>query len=306
MNKIECFKINIIELNDDAPMDVLSGKSIYRVQCNKIPFVLEPEVIDADPFLFVHNDRLYMFYESKTLYEPGVIRMVSTVDLKNWTDPVIVLAEPFHLSYPFVFEDDGVVYMIPESGQNHSIRLYQAEDEGLTNFRFVKDLIRRDLKTESKPSIDFCDSSILKKDGIYYLFTSDKLSDTYRLRLFYSETLNGDYIEHPKSPIVCSNKYGRCGGSIIKGSNGLFRVAQDCQNGYGDNIHILTIEELNKESYKEHLLKKDVLPGSGFYARGGHQLNLVNYKGRIILATDAKEYHWYIMGRIYRRLKHFQ
>ena len=40
----------------------------------------------------------------------------------------IVLAEPFHLSYPYVFEWQGSHYMIPESGAAKSVRLYRASE----------------------------------------------------------------------------------------------------------------------------------------------------------------------------------
>ena len=37
----------------------------------------------------------------------------------------VVLEENFHLSFPFVFEDSGNLYMIPETAENQQIRLYE-------------------------------------------------------------------------------------------------------------------------------------------------------------------------------------
>ena len=43
--------------------------------------------------------------------------MVSTDDLKHWTKPISILNdEGTHFSFPYVFEDNGSVYMIPETG----------------------------------------------------------------------------------------------------------------------------------------------------------------------------------------------
>src|SRR5262249_34152275 len=40
--------------------------------------------------------------------------------------PKPVLELPYHLSYPFVFERDGQMWMVPESGANRSVDLYRA------------------------------------------------------------------------------------------------------------------------------------------------------------------------------------
>jgi len=44
----------------------------------------------------------------------------------DWTYQQIVLDEPYHLSYPYVFEWQGDYYMVPESYQVNSILLYRA------------------------------------------------------------------------------------------------------------------------------------------------------------------------------------
>ena len=40
----------------------------------------------------------------------------------------MVLEEQFHLSYPYIFEHEDRVYMIPETNEANEIRLYQAVD----------------------------------------------------------------------------------------------------------------------------------------------------------------------------------
>ena len=75
------------------------------------------------------DNELYLFYELQHWDDPGCIAMIKTKDLKVWSKPQMVLKEPFHLSFPFVFEDQGVIYMIPESQEDDSIRLYCANDD---------------------------------------------------------------------------------------------------------------------------------------------------------------------------------
>ena len=105
-------------------------------------------------------------------------------------------------------------------------------------------------------------------------------------------------------------KYGRNGGCIIKKGDSLFRVAQDCVKRYGDNVHVMKIDELNNKSYPEHLQMENIIPLSvPFYAEGGHQFYQTVFQGYTIVATDAKEYHeyplahkMYKLGRIPHKL----
>ena len=56
----------------------------------------------------------------------GEIGLASSDNTVQWTYQGIVLSEPFHLSYPYIFKWMGDYYMVPESFQAHSIRLYKA------------------------------------------------------------------------------------------------------------------------------------------------------------------------------------
>lgn len=58
----------------------------------------------ADPFLFVRDDRLYLFYESQVADDFGRIDCAE-IDGHRIRHLGTVLAEPFHLSYPSAFAD---------------------------------------------------------------------------------------------------------------------------------------------------------------------------------------------------------
>ena len=163
MNKIECFKIQLFTIENGK------RQSILQIKNDKHTLFSEPTVIVADPFLFVHDGYFYLFYEQKKLRHNGTIMMMRTDDLKNWSEPVEVLQEEFHLSYPWVFEKDGHIYMIPETCGDRSVRLYEAVNPELTEFRFVKTLIEQD---DDDLDFSFSDSSVVERDGKYYLFTT--------------------------------------------------------------------------------------------------------------------------------------
>ena len=296
MNKIECFKIQLYAINREKTQCIL------RLVNDRHTVFREPTIIVADPFLFVHDDILYLFYEQKKLYHNGTIMMRRTDDLIHWSEPAEVLRESFHLSYPWVFEKDGHIYMMPETCGDKSIRLYEAANDELTEFKFVRSLLEQERNDNIE--ISFSDSSIVMRDEIYYLFTTIRSEGVNQLRLFYSRDLMGKYKEHAKSPVCVSNKYGRNAGSLIEHKDGLFRVAQDCEKGYGDNIHVLKVKELSLDNYVEDVLKENIFSKDDkFYRQGGHQLNFVEFKGKKIFVTDAKEYHYFTLNRLLHKVK---
>lgn len=80
----------------------------------------------ADPFLFEKNGTVYLFmemFDNRT--ERGVIGCSEYRD-GGFTEPRVVLSESFHLSYPYVFEKDGAVYMMPETHEENYIGTYRA------------------------------------------------------------------------------------------------------------------------------------------------------------------------------------
>ena len=250
----------------------------------------KPRRFQADPFLFVKDDELYLFYELQHWDDPGCIAMMKTKDLKTWTNPQIVLSEHFHLSFPYVFEDHGEIYMIPESQENDSIRLYKA-NENLTSFCYVRTLLKQDRTKD----MNFClnDSHVYFKDGKYYLFTSYQKDWTYYQELYVSDNLlSGTFVRHPQSPICLSNEYGRNGGSLIDYHGRLLRVTQDCHRDYGDNVSLMEISKMDEDNYEETLFMRNMFPQNNIFVDGGHQLNILQFMGKYIYATDYKVNKW--------------
>lgn len=302
MERTECFKIQILKAKQKDIFDIKKMKPLYQINYNRGNLINEPVTIKADPFLFIHNNLLFLFYEEKPLYHKGRIVMTYTRDLKHWTKPTVVLKEAFHLSFPWVFKENGHVYMLPETGESGSVRLYKAIDEHLTTFKLKKVLLTEE-SVQAKIDISFADSSIYKKDGVYYLMTTLNCNRINQLYLFTSDSLGGPYHKHPCSPVCSSNKYGRNAGSLFEYDGHFYRVAQDCEIRYGDNIHIFIIDKLNEKEYQEHLVESDIIPTDlPFYKEGGHQFNFTIFNNQTVVATDAKEYHVYVWNRILHKL----
>lgn len=232
----------------------------------------------ADIFLFAWKDRLYAFYEYQSkLNAKGLIYMVSTSDGIKWEKPKKVLEEIVHLSFPSVFEDKGQVFMIPETSFLKEVRLYKSNDD-LTSFNFVKTLLSGER---------FVDSCIYVKDGLYYLFTSVQHDDnSYDLRLYYSDSLEGEWILHPASPLTSGKENARNAGSVFEYNNMILRPAQECRHFYGNNTHLFKVTKISKESYEEEPFALDVIPRGWRGALGGHQLSIAVFKGKTYVGVD--------------------
>jgi len=287
----------ILSIAVDDLFAIEKHKIIKRINSSRNPFSLNPVVIVADPFLFVHKEELYLFYEEQVeLKGKGVIKMTKTQDLKKWTKPLVVLQEDFHLSYPNVFELDGQIFMLPETGDDNSIRLYTPNDD-LTKWTFYKNLLM---------GRHFTDSDIVLHNGTFFLFTTDYTDKTNILRMYYSDKLGTQWIEHIQSPIANGKNTGRCGGSIINYNSKLYRPCQLTQKRYGEGVDLYEITALSKEEYKEERIKTVIPNVKKNYREGGHHFNCYSFKNQVILATDIFEMklnYWEVAKRLISKLK---
>lgn len=291
----ECF--DTLVLSCDNPFDLRDCKVIKRVNCSRNILAFSPVTITADPFLVVKDDTLYLFYEEYRYRDKGIIKMISTNDLVTWSKPKVVLTEDFHLSYPWVFQHDGQWYMIPETSAVHELRLYRAVNNELDRFEFAKTVLTHDDEDEY-PLMDYCDSSIVKKDDNFFLFTTLNHGGENELHLYYSDSLDGDYQRHPKSPLIVSDKYGRNGGSLLEHDGVLYRFAQDCDGEYGNNIHLFRVDALTENQYEESIVQEDLLTRQGFSA--GHQFNFVYFKGKSVVTIDQKRWIPFLTCKVKR------
>src|SRR5581483_1115296 len=79
------------------------------------------------PFMVHADGTWHLFFEVMNWRRNvGEIGHATSADGGRWTYRQVVLAEPFHLSYPYVFRWRDDFYMIPESYQAGAVRLYRA------------------------------------------------------------------------------------------------------------------------------------------------------------------------------------
>ncbi len=236
---------------------VLTAKDVTDIPANFV----------ADPFMIKGNSTWYMFFEvMNSRSHQGDIGLAISNDGLNWVYKQIVLDEPFHLSYPYIFKWKNEYYMIPESYQANSIRLYKAVDFP-TQWSFVRSLLYG----------NYVDPSIFRYDGRWYIFAETNPKGNDILRLYYADSLMGPWIEHPESPIIAGDaNIARPGGRVLVFDGQIVRYTQDDDPTYGNQVRAFEITELTTLSYEERevpespILKTSV---TGCNADGMHHID---------------------------------
>lgn len=217
----------------------------------------------ADPFMLKVEGTWHMFFEVMNRRTGrGEIGLATSRDGISWTYQAIVLREPFHLSYPYVFESAGEYFMIPESRRAGAIRLYRAE-RFPSQWKLVGALIEG-------PCL--ADASLFRAEDRWWMFVetgADVKSDT--LRLYSATTLLGQWSEHPSSPVISADPHtARPAGRVLVHDGRVIRFAQDCHPRYGLHVNAFEVTELTTTAYRERLLTPaPILSGGVGWNRDG-------------------------------------
>jgi hypothetical protein len=195
----------------------------------------------ADPFVFEHENRHYLFVEEFPYATGrGIISVAELLEDGSFSVPRPVIEEPHHLSYPQVFEVSGEIFMIPESAAARELVLYRAE-----HFpgKWVRD-------TVLLSNVDFNDATLLQSGGRFWLFGTERFghgsaSDT--MSVYSAPSLRGDYEPHRLNPIVVDRSAARPGGAFIRQGERLFLPVQDGTRAYGGGLGLMELLRLDMD-----------------------------------------------------------
>jgi hypothetical protein len=205
-----------------------------------------PDRIWADPFIWTREGYYYIFFEEQPMdTKRGRICCLTLDNHLKIIANKIVLEQPYHLSYPFIFEYGGLLYMLPETQENHTVEIYRCV-RFPAQWEKVKNLMT---------DIDAVDSTLFEANGKWWLFTNiavDGGSTWDTLHLFYADNpLSEQWTPHPCNPIVKDIHSARPAGKIFSDSNGFIRPSQDCSVTYGYAVNFNRINLLSETEYAE-------------------------------------------------------
>lgn len=226
-------------------------KHAYQHHISNFHEIRPPEnTIWADPHVIQKNGKTHVFFEdlnikdSKGRISHGVLQDNAFIE-----PPQCVLEEPHHLSYPFVFEHQNDVFMVPETASNNAITLYKASPFP-HKWLPVKNLI---------DNINAADTTLLFHNGLWWMFTNAmsliSIDERDQLMLFYAEDLLTDkWTAHPLNPVVTGVDRARMAGPVYQKDGALFRPSQFGATRYGFGINVAEISVLTTTDYQEQLV----------------------------------------------------
>lgn len=222
----------------------------------------------ADPFGLWRDGRLFLFaeaYDYRTRH--GVIDVLELGEDLSPSSRRTVLREPWHLSYPYVFEAEGEVWMAPEAHRSGGVTLYRA---AAFPDRWEA-VVRLDLDT---PAID---PTLFRHGGLWWMAYAPAGSQAFkqgRLHLAFAETLTGPWRTHPGNPVRVNPSSSRPGGTPFLDAGALTLPVQDCRRTYGSAVRLLRILELTPEGFAAEAGPEIPAPASAApYSDGLHTLS---------------------------------
>lgn len=225
-----------------SPLDLSPAAGIENPVLSAADVTDVPASFVADPFM-VHTDGLWhMFFEVKNRQSgKGDVGWATSADGLRWEYQQIVLAEPFHLSYPYVFEWEGAFFMVPETLKAGAVRLYRA-DPFPERWVHVQDLV----------PVAAADPSPFRFADRWWMFLCVTPYEHDTLALYHADRLEGPWREHAKSPLLQDDpRRSRPAGRVLVQDGQVIRFAQDCHPCYGARVRAFEVSRLTPEDYEE-------------------------------------------------------
>lgn len=208
-----------------------------------------PSHFCADPFVISRNNKDYCFVED---YDYSCARgRISVYELTPSGARIVgvALEEPFHLSFPYIFEYNDNLFMCPETSESCDIRIYKCV-EFPSKWNLEKIIMK-----------DICavDNILLDKGGKWWLLTNTRPMEdadyNTELSIFCSTSpLADQWTPHPLNPILIDAGRARNAG-LLKEGDVYYRVSQGQGfDIYGRRAFIHKIIELDDSSYVESTL----------------------------------------------------
>jgi hypothetical protein len=227
------------------------GKGIFleSVLFRLKPVLIPKKVFWADPFLYEYDNQLYVFFENfsyKT--KRGKISVGKVVESNKNNYSVVdiqdVLDFDYHLSYPQVVNEDGQIFLIPETNQNKRLEVYQC-------LSFPDKWELYSTAFEGEKVVDttyFCD-----KNNDRWLFINKGWADEAELHIYKIDNLKlNSIIPHEQNPVLIDCRKGRNGGEIFKYDNEYYRPSQIITHGiYGKGLQINKIKKLTLWDFED-------------------------------------------------------
>ncbi len=226
----------------------LDSKNLLRVKPDHKGFW-------ADPFVVRREDRTVVFFEEMPAKsDRGEILCFEVHQDGTFGEVQPVLKLDYHLSYPFLFEYEGDLFMTPECADAGKIEAFRC-----TSFpnKWESHAVLMD-------GIRAFDPTLLEYNGKWWMFATIQAhgnSPNDELHLYFADEPFGKWMPHRMNPINLDVRCARPAGALFKQGDALYRPAQDCSVRYGYALSVNKILKMSENDYVEEEVHR-ILPES--------------------------------------------
>ena len=147
-------------------------------------------------------------------------------------------------------EQDGELYMIPETGRNRTVEAYRCVDFPL-RWRLERVLLE---------GVRLVDATFHRGADRWWMFANAAAQGSRafddELHLFQATSLLGDWQPHPRNPVKSDVRGARPAGHLYWRNGALHRPAQICAPLYGSGLSIQRVLRLTPHDYAERQVER--------------------------------------------------
>ena len=205
-----------------------------------------PDCFWADPFPVEKDGRLWVLLEVLPFStQCGYLAAVELFADGSYSAAQTIMDTASHLSYPFVFNWQGELYMLPEAGATREVSLWKCE-------QFPNQWTKAaTLLTD----VFYTDATLIEHNGLWWMFLTigeeDGICTQDELHIYYADSPLGTWTRHPENPVKSDARSARPAGNLFHRDGALYRPAQDCATGYGKATVLNRIDQLDKQVFSE-------------------------------------------------------
>ncbi len=216
----------------------------------------------ADPFGYYLDGALHVLYERYDQAEgqARIARLRPKQD-NNLKRSRTMLDLGKHLSYPYIVEEAGQVFVVPEQAALGRVDLYRliGTNEGLEP---VANLLNEPL----------LDPTLFKHEGRWWLLGTKPPLTNVELFCYWSEAIGGPFLPHVLNPVKADIRSARPAGTPFVHEGQLWRPGQDSSLTYGGRISLNRVLELSPTAFVEETVKQ-IGSLTGRWSKGLHTIS---------------------------------
>ena len=292
------YEIGFLDMHDMHPKTSVLSNDIHWIQYR----VNKEDGWFADPFIVSVEGNAIEVLAEEFLYkeQKGRISLLTIIrenDTFRFESSTPILDLTTHLSFPYIYQEKGEVYICPENCNSGGVSLYKY-NPNTHQIDLVNEII-------NDPLVDV---QLFKANDSYYAlgvkYITGSMDETKILSVYRSDELCGKY--QLVQTITNERKEERGAGLIWKEDGYYVRPAQCCEGGYGSMLIMYRLDIINgsiKESelyrYKPSRCSKNGLSLHTYNKMGnicvvdGHDYKNVRLLSRIIAPIIKKIYGVY-------------